>query len=137
MNAWSLAIEAGHPNPHSYVSDDGGRTWRNRKMAYLNILSGEYVVRMRLGEGEDPPPPAMVWEDPENPRLKHLRTIAPPAAVRPRGAYGPRAGAGILAQHELGVHEFRSGRPVRAVGRGDHPRAGEKPSQGKMAEDLS
>lgn len=83
MTAWSLAIEAGHPNPHSFVSDDGGKTWRNRKMAYLNVLSGEYLVRMRLGEGQDPPPPTMVWEDPDNPRLKHLRTIAPPVAVAP------------------------------------------------------
>jgi hypothetical protein len=83
MTAWSLAIEAGHPNPQSFVSDDGGKTWRNRKMAYLNVLSGEYVVRMRLGEGQDPPPPAMVWEDPSNPRLKRLRTIAPSAALAP------------------------------------------------------
>jgi hypothetical protein len=83
MTAWSLAIEAGHPNPHSFVSDDGGKTWRNQRMAYLNVLSGEYVVRMRLEEGEDPPPPAMVWEDPDNPRLKRLRTIAPEAAYAP------------------------------------------------------
>jgi len=83
MSAWSLAIEAGHANPHSFVSDDGGKTWRNGKMAYLNVLSGEYVVRIRLGEGQDPAPPTMVWEDPDNPRLKHLRTIAPPVAAAP------------------------------------------------------
>ena len=69
MNGWSLAIEAGHAAPGSYVSDDGGATWRNHSMAYLNVLRGEYLVRVRLVEGEDPAPPAMEWEDPESPRL--------------------------------------------------------------------
>ena len=81
MNAWSLAIEAGHSDPGSYVSDDAGRTWRNQKMAYLNVLPGEYVMRVRLAEGEDPPPPSMVWEDPANPRLESLRRILPPGAL--------------------------------------------------------
>lgn len=80
MTAWSLAIEAGHPKAASYISDDGGLTWRNKKMAYLNVLSGEYIVRIRLNEGEDPPPPPMVWEEPNNPRLERLRAIAPPKA---------------------------------------------------------
>jgi hypothetical protein len=81
MTAWSLAIEAGHSSPASYISDDAGVTWRNRKMAYLNVLSGEYVVRMRLSEGNDPTPPPMVWEEPDNPRLGRLRDIAPHQAV--------------------------------------------------------
>jgi len=83
MNAWSLAIEAGHAQPESFVSDDGGKTWRNEKMGYLNVLRGEYVVRMRLAEGEDPAPPAMVWEDPANPRLESLRRIMPKQALEP------------------------------------------------------
>lgn len=82
MNGWSLAIEAGHANPQSFISDDGGRTWRNEKMAYLNVLRGEYVVRIRLAEGEDPAPPAMVWEDPANPRLASLRNIMPAEALQ-------------------------------------------------------
>src|SRR6185503_7416510 len=32
MNAWSLAIEGGHTKPNSFLSDDGGRIWRNEKM---------------------------------------------------------------------------------------------------------
>ncbi len=83
MDAWSLAIEGGLPNPGSYLSDDGGEHWRNDKMGYLNILSGEYVVRVRLAEGEDPAPPTFVWEDPHNPRLAHLRQRLPAAALQP------------------------------------------------------
>jgi hypothetical protein len=80
MNAWSLAIEPGHAQPGSFVSDDGGKTWRNQDMGYLNALRGEYVIRLRLAEGEDPPPQAIVWEDPLNPRLAPLHKILPPEA---------------------------------------------------------
>lgn len=82
MNAWSLALEAGHPNPGSFLSTDGGATWRNEKMGYLNILLGEYVVRLRLEEGQDPPPPAMIWENPAHPRLESLRTLLPSRALQ-------------------------------------------------------
>lgn len=81
MNAWSLALEGGHASPESFISDDGGRTWRNERMGYLNVQRGEYVVRLRLQEGEDPPPPRMVWEDGSSPRLARLRKIMPPVAV--------------------------------------------------------
>jgi len=77
MTAWALAIEAGHANPESYISDDAGGSWRNSRMGYLNVLRGEYVVRMRLDEGNDPPPPRMAWEEPDNARVSHLRAIAP------------------------------------------------------------
>ena len=83
MNAWSLAMENGHAAPQSFVSDDGGVTWRNEKMGYLNIARGEYVVRVRLAEGEDPAPPAMVWEDPHHPRLARLREMVPAQALCP------------------------------------------------------
>jgi len=82
MDAWSLAIEAGHRRPWSWVSDDRGETWRNEKMAYLNALRGEYVVRVRLAEGRDPPPPALVvWEQPHSPRVSSLRAALPPDAL--------------------------------------------------------
>ena len=80
MNAWSLAMEAGHPAPKSYVTDDGSGVWRNERMGYLNVVRGEYVVRMRLAEGEDAPPPAMAWEDPAHPRLESIRSMLPPKA---------------------------------------------------------
>ena len=80
MTAWSLAIEAGHAQPESFISGDGGKTWRNDRMGYLNVVRGEYVVRVRLSEGEDPAPPAMVWEDKNSPRLESLRKIVPPRA---------------------------------------------------------
>ncbi|MSS72438.1 MAG: transglutaminase domain-containing protein [Candidatus Latescibacteria bacterium] len=81
MNAWSLAMEGGYANPESAISDDEGRTWRNERMGYLNVQRGEYVARLRLAEGEDPPPAAMVWEDASNPRLARLRKIMPPVTV--------------------------------------------------------
>jgi len=77
MTGWSLAMEGGHADPLSTVSDDRGTTWRNERMAYLNALRGEYVVRVRLQEGEDPAPPSMVWEDAENPRLESLHRLIP------------------------------------------------------------
>jgi hypothetical protein len=77
MNAWSLGIESGHAHPGSFVSDDGGRTWRNEKLGFLNVLLGEYIVRVRLVEGQDHPPPMMVWEDRDLPRLASLRKLLP------------------------------------------------------------
>jgi len=80
MTGWGLAMEHGHAQPESYVSDDAGRIWRNQKMSYLNASSGEYLVRVRLAEGDDPAPPAMAWEDPGHPRLENLRQLMPAAA---------------------------------------------------------
>ncbi|UCC89293.1 MAG: transglutaminase domain-containing protein [Anaerolineales bacterium] len=77
MDAWSLAIENGHQDPRSFVSTDSGLTWRNHKMGYLNTSRGEYLVRIRLAEGTDPPPPSIVWEDMDNPRLGRLRQAIP------------------------------------------------------------
>ena len=84
MNAWSLAIEGGHAQPKSFLSDDGGSTWRNQRMGYLNVLDGEYVARIRLAEGEDPPPPAMVWENPKCVRVERLGEVMP-AKAREKG----------------------------------------------------
>ncbi len=83
MNAWSLALEGGHREPDSFVTSDGGRTWRNERMGYLNVLRGEYIVRVRLAEGSDPAPPAMVWEDPDASRLRRLREMVPRGALEP------------------------------------------------------
>lgn len=80
MASWSLAMEAGHPAPGSAVSDDGGQTWRSERMGYLNAVLGEYVIRVRLAEGEDPPPPPMVWENADSPRFESLRQMLPPVA---------------------------------------------------------
>lgn len=77
MNSWSLALEAGHAEPKSYVSDDSGTIWRNHHMAYLNVVRAEYLVRIRLAEGADLPPPPMVFNDPDDPKLESLRKIMP------------------------------------------------------------
>ncbi len=79
MEGWSLALEAGHAQPHSAVSDDGGNTWRGERMGYLNAVLGEYVIRVRLDEGDDPEPPPMIWETGSE-RLGSLKKLVPPAA---------------------------------------------------------
>lgn len=76
MNGWSLALEPGHA-AHSSVSSDGGKTWRQDKMGYLNALPGEYVARVRLAEGADPAPPAFIWQDPESSAVQELRAMVP------------------------------------------------------------
>jgi transglutaminase-like putative cysteine protease len=84
MNAWSVALENGHKEPGSFVSTDAGETWRDEKMGFLNVSRGEYVVRVRLSEGTDAPPPSMVWEDADNPRLHRLRQMLPDSILQPR-----------------------------------------------------
>ena len=81
MNSWALGLEAGHADPNSFVSDDSGRSWRSHHMAYLNVVRAEYVVRVRLAEGEDPAPPPIVFNDPDDPRLESLRAIMPAQAL--------------------------------------------------------
>ncbi|HOG45401.1 MAG TPA: transglutaminase-like domain-containing protein [Anaerolineae bacterium] len=83
MNSWSLALEHGHRDPQSSISSDGGQSWRNERMGYLNVGRGEYVVRVRLAEGQDPAPPPPIWESPAEPRLQRLRELLPPEARRP------------------------------------------------------
>jgi len=91
MNTWSLALEDGHRDPQSWVSTDCGASWRNEKMGYVNVLRAEYVVRVRLAEGEDAPPPPFVWEDPAHPRLARLRTQLPVAAFNGSFLYRVRS----------------------------------------------
>jgi hypothetical protein len=81
FTGWSLALEAGHPVPASELSDDGGDTWRGAAMGYLNAVLAEYVVRIRLGEGEDDAPGPVVWEDRSHPRVASLRARLPEAAT--------------------------------------------------------
>ena len=82
MNGWALALEAGQAEPESAISDDAGETWRSNRMGYLNAVRGEYSVRLRLEEGNDPAPPPMIWENAGHPRLDDLRKIIPPKIHR-------------------------------------------------------
>jgi hypothetical protein len=77
MNAWSLGIELGHTNPGSHLSTDWGKNWQNERMAHLHVASGEYLVRVRLEEGSDPPPPPFIPEDWTHPRLEKIRAALP------------------------------------------------------------
>jgi transglutaminase-like putative cysteine protease len=81
MNGWSLALEDGHRDPRSYLSTDAGRTWQSEKMGYLHVCRAEYLVRVRLVEGQNPAPPAIRWENPAHPRIQHFRSQVPQAAL--------------------------------------------------------
>jgi len=74
---FAVEVEAGHAAPGSEVSDDGGTTWRKERMGYSNAVLAEYVIRVRLAEGEDPEPPAMVWESSNGERAESLRGVIP------------------------------------------------------------
>jgi hypothetical protein len=83
QDAWALGLEDGYRDPQSFLSTDAGLTWHNDHMGYLNTARAEYVLRVRLAEGLDPPPPSVAWEDPSHPRLRRLRGLLPSAALRP------------------------------------------------------
>lgn len=85
MNAWTLALDTtAGGDPDSFLSLDGGKTESGRHKGRSNNLPGEYVLRVRLQEGEDPTPPAFTWEDPQHPRLRSLLEMIP-ADIRTPG----------------------------------------------------
>lgn len=78
MDAWTLALEAGwRESSSSFLTTDGGRTGTWQHKGRLGNLSGEYVVRVRLEEGEDPTPPRFIWETSDHPRFEALREMIP------------------------------------------------------------
>ncbi|MCE9589978.1 MAG: transglutaminase-like domain-containing protein [Planctomycetes bacterium] len=83
MNSWALGLEPGKPNPHNSVSHDAGKTWRRDAMGLFNLLSGQYIVRLRVEAPSlhDPKLPAVVYENPKHPRVKSL-PAALPASIR-------------------------------------------------------
>ena len=82
MNAWSLALDPAEPQGRSAVSYDAGATWHDHGLGYLSNMRGEYVVRIRLTEGQDPEPPEMIWEDSDHPAVAALREILPTDVTR-------------------------------------------------------
>jgi hypothetical protein len=83
MDAWSLAVEYGHPSSRSWISIDAGQTWRRHRIGHLHIAPGEYVVRARLEEGQDPAPPDAVPAASGQPDLDVIRTLVPSEALGP------------------------------------------------------
>lgn len=77
MTGWSLALEPGSAPPRCALTDDGGAHWRSDRMGYLNAVTGNYCVRVRLREGRDDPPPDMTWESADHPRALSLRDLIP------------------------------------------------------------
>ncbi|MBM3934211.1 MAG: transglutaminase domain-containing protein [SAR202 cluster bacterium] len=80
MNAWSIGLESGYEAPRSFISDNSGAEWRNHHMGYLNTFRAEYILRVRLEDGQDAPPPPFKWEDPGTARMESLRRVIPEAA---------------------------------------------------------
>lgn len=83
MDSWSLAVEYGHATSRSWISIDTGQTWRRDRIGHLHIASGEYVVRARLEEGQDPAPPTVIPASSEQPDLDVIRTLVPQEALGP------------------------------------------------------
>ncbi len=83
MNSWMVCLEPGHRDPESFISTDGGASWRNHDMGVYNVLRGEYVIRLRSCAEplRDPPPPPLVYEDPSHPRVKESLELVP-AGIR-------------------------------------------------------
>ena len=83
MNAWCIGMEGGHRKPQSYLSEDGGRTWRNHALGVRGTMLGEYVIRVRSHASSlaDPRPPRIVYEDATHPRVKAAAKIVP-ASIR-------------------------------------------------------
>lgn len=86
MNAWRLALDNTTGPGRSHISFDRGVTWRNDRMGVHNVLAGEYVVRLRSHAPtlRDPVPPEVVYPDPQHPRLRELRALAPKAIAAQR-----------------------------------------------------
>jgi hypothetical protein len=77
MDGWALGVEYGRDSSGSTVSTDAGRTWSSRRLGHLNVGPGEYLVRVRLEEGEDPPPPTFVPGAPDDEAAAELRRRLP------------------------------------------------------------
>jgi hypothetical protein len=81
MGNWSIAVELGHPRAGSFRSVDGGLTWGSGT-SYCDIGLGEYVVRVRLVEKDDDPPPPFRWESSSRDEiLAQVSDLIPGAAV--------------------------------------------------------
>jgi len=78
QNTWSLGLEGGHTDPHSYLSFDSGLSWQNQYMGFSNSLSGEYLIRLLLDNGySDREIPSFSWEDSSSPMVGELKALIP------------------------------------------------------------
>lgn len=107
LDGWALGMESGYRPSGSWLSLDGGRTWRNERMGINHALSGEYIVRLRLDDPalRDPQPPAFAWESPDCPQLAAVRE-AIPAEIR--DVADPWARARALAAWTSTQWEYRN-----------------------------
>lgn len=81
MAGWMVGMENQPTLPKSFLSLDQGRTWQNRYMGAHGVLSGEYLVRLRVEGLPEAKLPRIVYENPKHPRLRELRERLP-AAIR-------------------------------------------------------
>jgi len=83
LDGWAVGIESGYRPAGSWLSLDGGKSWRNERMGITHALSGEYIARLRLDDLAltDSEPPAFIWERPDCPEFAAVRE-AIPAEIR-------------------------------------------------------
>lgn len=79
LDTWFVGIDGSVENVGSAVSDDGGRSWRNRNLGIRHCLSGEHIIRIRLHDDAliDPEPPDFVGESNDAPGMAELRSSIP------------------------------------------------------------
>lgn len=80
MDGWTLGVDHTAGAGDS-LSIDGGDTWSSDRIGHLHLAPGRYVVRARVGAGEDPSPPAHVWEQPGYPAVEDFVGQLPAAAL--------------------------------------------------------
>lgn len=83
MDSWSVAVEYGHVASGSWVSVNSGAAWSRDRIGHLHVAPGEYVVRVRLAEGDDPAPPAVVPTSAEAAGMDQIRALLPRSALEP------------------------------------------------------
>lgn len=86
MSAWKLAVDGSCKGGGSAISFDRGKTWNSERLGVYNVLSGEYVVRLRSHAKtlNDAKPRAAVYADAKHPKLADLRAALPKAIVNQR-----------------------------------------------------
>lgn len=76
VGKWSVAVEY-REGGRSESSHDGGESWRSSALGHAGIGRGEYVARVRISEGEDPPPPSVHFETQRSAGLRRIRAFLP------------------------------------------------------------
>jgi len=78
---WRLALAATPRPAQSFASPDGGKTWGAEHLGRFAAMTGEYLVRLRLDDGQPIPEPEFIPEPDSCPELGRLRQALPEPVV--------------------------------------------------------